>query len=276
MRRASIALAALLAAVIVPCAAQAESRRLALKEFFFLPGNFFQMQEDLRQPASDKEAFEARALGGEPGVQRLVQAIAGLPPDRLAEHYVRAADAYLVTNMRGQVLAGLTAQLFRQPGAVSQRINAPPLEVELPDGRNFTAPLPEAFAAHRGALRQNARRQADVAGISRIDGRYAVAVQGKCRVAAGPLELRQVGMLIEARRDERLLLVGAAGTREAWFIADEPRFATITVNDPSDGIGVSVPDRASEIYRAELGSPVLTLIGREHRDCTLLLTPEAE
>jgi hypothetical protein len=269
-------LATLLIAALLPCVSQAESRRIPLKEFFFLPGGFFQMQEDLIAPAPEKEAFEAQALGGEPGVERLAKAIAGLPPDRLAEHYVRTADAYLVTNMRGQVLSGVFARIYMQPGEVSQRINTTPLEVDLPDGRNFMAPLPEAFAAHRGALRLNARRQAETLLVRRIDDRYLLARQGKCQLTEGQIELRQVGMLIEGWRDDRLLVVGAVGAREAWFIAAEPRFATITVNNPGDGISVDAPDRASEIYRAELGPPLLTLAGREHRDCSLLLTPEAE
>lgn len=190
--------------------------------------------------------------------------------DELAREYLSAYDGASSDELTvGFVRESLGRGDPRLDAALKQTTNT----VQMPDGNRLALPVPNSYGLHLWLLKTTAEAlQGQVVAWPQLAGRYIAEVEGPCALAPGELTLTQRDFRLEGTRDERLLLSGAVGGTEAWFITSEVRYSTTTLAQ-GQVRGVAIPDQPSELLRAALGSPVLRLLANGTSSCAITLRP---
>jgi len=198
------------------------------------------------------------ALAGNEALLRLWSA------DRLAQQYLVAADGAESDAITVGVLRSASGGV--DPEQARNTIN-------MPDGHQLVLPIARSYAMHLWLMRAAATARAANGEARPLPERMDASVQGDCPFSGGPLVLAHRGFLVEGRRDGRLLLKGAIGGNEAWFIAEEVRYIT-SVRAGERVVEIRVPDRPSHFYRTALDASTLRLAAAgEGGRCEIVLQP---
>lgn len=223
-------------------------------------GNVFRLHEAVRR--GSLENWPAQFSG-------VLAKIKAADADVLADEYIHAYDGVRSTRITMDVIQAFSrGARSKVASALASARNA----VTLPDGTRHVLPVSEAYVTHLAVMRAIALVLTERDAPPNISGGYVARVEGACPFGAGPLRLVQKDFAVEGTRDGLLLLAAAVGRTRTTFVGEEVRYIAWT----SSGGRIeraSVPDRPSEVYRADLGQAELTLTGTDSRTCSIVLRP---
>ena len=230
------------------------------------PGNFFKLYEVYLAADETFKGKIVKALGGEENDQRLVQPLAEYDPDRLAETFAGSSSGVAITALEARWIRALVQDQSQFSVAMMMArtvVNMPTGTVEMP--------LQTAWMAHRALLLEAGTRRRENGQWPDLAGRYDAHPEGNCPFQSGPVEMEQRDFALEAVREGSLLLSGAIGVGQAYLVATEQFYLTVTTNEEGR-VNLDVPDRLPELYRTDINSGGLVLVGQVYDECRITLS----
>ena len=233
------------------------------------PGVFLKHYTQAREPNERLQRSIIKILGTEENYRRIIEPLKALSADQLAEKFVVSYNGLTVAALEVQLLKAMFKDEKSFRAALQRAINV----VHTPEGI-MSLPLAQALVVHRVQLRQSAKWRQELGDWPDLAGSYHATVRGECPFASGPVDVQQRDFVLEAFRGGKLLLIGAVGSLQAYFLANEQVYAAVTMSE-TQGISFHVPDRPPELYQVALDMDELLLTGRTYAACELDLVQRA-
>lgn len=148
------------------------------------------------------------------------------------------------------------------------------MNIHLSDGETIDLPILLAAAVHSLSAVSAGKRMRVETPPRDLEGGYELQTNGTCAMPDGTIEFSQRDFIVEGASDDRLTLFGAGGDKRVYLVANEQRFARVTENDGRTP-QIDVPDRASDLFEAELpaGGGPITFRSIARGTCNFILSP---
>lgn len=265
LRKGFAALAALAVATAAAAAAQETKRVPANNPADTAAGAFFATYGQALGIGDRQGNVMVAAIGG-PEAARALSA-------RMEEMGTDALAAEFMFGYNGQVRSDLqmrwVAELY-EDGASAEVLRNHWVRTRTSAGEQ-RMPLLASASLHWLTMHMAANARAEAPVPDALDGDYLALAVGDCPFESGRVTFVHEAFLVEARRGDSLLLMGALGESNAYFVANEQFHLTVTARD--DGLDLEVPDAPNEMWKAPLGDGQLELEGQLLESCTITLTP---
>lgn len=268
-----LAAIALLAGAPGPGAAQTAERQLIEPGGREAAGQLFELYSNVRAPGQLERSMVEGVFGGAEGLQGERSMLEAISSDDLADIAVRAAEGLLTYFAHVRFYRNA----YKDPAKLEAQLQAAISTIYLPDGRTKPMSLiltqfyyAETFAS---ATRILTARPA-TAPVPQLSGKWVISnVSSGCgAMPAGPVEITQYDRLLEVDQAKSRVLFGVIGDTGIAAVLEEPRFATLTIQN--DGTQqVRYPDRLRSVYRAPISSTELSFSGKtKAEDCAFKLS----
>lgn len=266
-RYAVLAASIILAASTAPSipAAQETKRVRANNPDNTPPGALFTAYDQARGLGDEEGNIMVAAIGGPEAVAGLSARMEAMGPDGHAAEFVFGYNG----QVRSDLQMRWVAELY-EDGATTEVLRNHWVRTRTSEGEQ-EMPLLAAASLHWLTMHMAANARAEAPVPEALDGTYLAVAAGECPFGSGRIAFARRAFLVEGRRGDALLLMGALGERRAYFVANEQYHLTVTAHE--EGIELEVPDAPNEMWEAALDGGQLTLEGRLLERCTITLTP---